>query len=645
MGRERRLSGHVYARDHVNDPNRSPIRWVMSQWLAALVCLTVSAVALYGFLEEKPQQSLDLLQQFDAMANLTVAPARRAVASHPEGLAWLTPKQDRLQLANTALTTRHVVHEQIQVRRDNRPFLQIKPYLRIAARLAPAGPKFADIIPSFNPMRLYAPIDGKTGANRASDTGYGVIETTIADLPAQSLPTNDRQSIQPFEVAQIVRAMIESDPGLPGVRFGLEQQLIDGLTPAYLGGDGPDGGAHSQRRYNVTTLLRSVQDQNQAIDTGKRETRVVAAIQGDDLAGLLLRSGVPLETARSVAQAAAPYISGNRLRPGQQVHILEAVDDPLGPLKISVFDEAHAHRVTVKRRRSGAFVAQEDPDQDVLISLMKENGDRRTNASRYASIYATGLAQGLQPDQIMQILRIHAYDTDYRRQIRPGDALELFLELETNDDGDLVPGEIIYTALQTGGEKRAFWRFRSQDGVVDFFNEQGQNNRKFLLRKPVRGNNVRLTSGFGLRYHPILKRRRMHNGIDWAAPTGTPIIAAGNGVVDMARRYGANGNYVRIKHPNGYVTTYSHMHRFGPGIRKGVKVRQGKLIGYVGTTGLSTGAHLHFEVRVNGRRVDPLKIQVPRERSLKDTELAEFQRERNRIMTVMRSPPVQVAER
>ncbi|MEM7777006.1 MAG: M23 family metallopeptidase, partial [Pseudomonadota bacterium] len=163
--------------------------------------------------------------------------------------------------------------------------------------------------------------------------------------------------------------------------------------------------------------------------------------------------------------------------------------------------------------------------------------------------------------------------------------------------------------------------------------------------KPVRGGNVRFTSGFGMRRHPILNRLRPHRGIDWAARSGTPIMAAGNGTVSFAGRRGAFGNLARIRHANGYETAYAHMQRFARGIKADVQVRQGDIIGYVGTTGLSSGPHLHFEVRVNGRHVDPLKIKVGRERNLSGRELSDFQRERERIMSVMRSPPVRTNNR
>ena len=214
---------------------------------------------------------------------------------------------------------------------------------------------------------------------------------------------------------------------------------------------------------------------------------------------------------------------------------------------------------------------------------------------------------------------------------------------EQSTDGP--PGELLYSAVNSGGSIFRYYRFRTPDGVVDYYDDDGNNSKKFLMRKPVRGDDVRLTSGFGVRYHPLLNVRKMHTGVDWATAPGTPILASGNGIVEEAAHKGYNGNYVRIRHANGYHTAYSHMSRFASGMEPGVKVRQGQVIGFVGSTGLSSGPHLHFEVLVNSRFVDPMSIQVPRERKLEGKELAEFQKERARIDELMRRAPVMTANK
>jgi len=267
--------------------------------------------------------------------------------------------------------------------------------------------------------------------------------------------------------------------------------------------------------------------------------------------------------------------------------------------------------------------------------------DAAQASSLYYSIYNTVARQGISPDVILQILKIHAYETDFRQRVRAGDAFEFFFDLKEEEKGpEGGLGELLATSITSSGETRKFYRYRTPDGAVDYYDGQGNTSRKFLMRRPVRGEDVRLTSGFGMRRHPALQILRMHTGEDWACAPGTPIMAAGGGVIEEAGRKGEYGNYVRIRHPNGYKTAYGHMLRFAPGVSAGVKVRQGQVVGYVGTTGLSTGPHVHFEVLVNNSHVDPKSIQVPRERQLEGKQLAEFQKERLRIDEMMRRNPV-----
>jgi murein DD-endopeptidase MepM/ murein hydrolase activator NlpD len=161
-----------------------------------------------------------------------------------------------------------------------------------------------------------------------------------------------------------------------------------------------------------------------------------------------------------------------------------------------------------------------------------------------------------------------------------------------------------------------------------------------LMRRPVRGEGMRLGSGFGMRRHPILGMVRPHNGVDWSGPIGTPIMAAGSGTIEEAGRKGEYGNYVRIRHANGYRTSYAHMRGFAAGISEGVRVRQGQVIGFLGTTGLSTGPHLHYEVLVNSRPVDPMSLQVPKDRKLTGNPLRDFLKEKGRIDDLLRRNPV-----
>ena len=181
---------------------------------------------------------------------------------------------------------------------------------------------------------------------------------------------------------------------------------------------------------------------------------------------------------------------------------------------------------------------------------------------------------------------------------------------------------------------RRVFRFQApDDGTVDYFDEAGRSLKKFLIRKPIADGQLR--SGFGYRRHPILGYSKMHTGVDWSNRIGTPIMAAGNGTVIKAEWDSGYGRRVEVQHANGYVTAYSHQSAFARGIAPGARVRQGQLIGYVGSTGLSTGPHLHYEVIVNGHFVDPMKIRVPRGRELEGRMLADFKRQREQVETLL----------
>jgi murein DD-endopeptidase MepM/ murein hydrolase activator NlpD len=264
----------------------------------------------------------------------------------------------------------------------------------------------------------------------------------------------------------------------------------------------------------------------------------------------------------------------------------------------------------------------------------------------YDAVYRTALDQQVPAPLVDQLIRVFAFDVDFQSRITPGDSLEIFHSIQDPDDRDAPEPEILYAALNVGGVAKRFYRFRtSDDGYVDYYDGEGKSAKKFLMRKPVSTGVLR--SRFGMRRHPILKRRRMHSGVDYSAPRGTPILAAGNGRVEKAGRTSGYGNLVVIQHTNGYETAYAHQSKFAKGIVPGARVRQGQIIGYVGSTGLSTGPHLHFEIRVNGSAVDPLRIRLPRGRVLDGGLLEAFQNERNRIDTLLgnQAAPTTVAAR
>jgi murein DD-endopeptidase MepM/ murein hydrolase activator NlpD len=227
---------------------------------------------------------------------------------------------------------------------------------------------------------------------------------------------------------------------------------------------------------------------------------------------------------------------------------------------------------------------------------------------------------------------------DFQRSIRPGDGFEVMFEKLYTEDGEFARfGNVLYGKLVLSGTNLPLYRFTTKGGLTDFFGTIGKSARKALMRTPIDG--ARLSSGFGRRRHPILGYTKMHRGLDFAAPRGTPIYAAGNGTVVYRARNGAYGNYIRIRHNSEYSTAYGHMSRFSRKVRRGRRVKQGQIIGYVGTTGRSTGPHLHYEVLNRGRQLNPFRLKLPSGKSLKGAELVRFNAERQRVQEKYTSLP------
>lgn len=346
--------------------------------------------------------------------------------------------------------------------------------------------------------------------------------------------------------------------------------------------------------------------------------RVVEVARGDTLVTVLQRVGVGRAEAHEVATrlVRGPF-DPRGLRPGQALELeLEPVREGvrLAGLSIAV-DFARELRLV----RDGDDYALEQVELPVVRRPQLATGTVED------SLFLAATAQGVPAALVMELVRLLSWDVDFQRDLQPGDRFVILYEEEEQPDrGDRRPGGILYAALELSGQTLAFYRFEHADGRVEYYDRQGRSLRKSLLRTPVDG--ARISSRFGLRHHPILGFTKMHKGIDFAAPVGTPVYAAGDGVVEFAGRNGSYGNYVRIRHNGEYKTAYAHLSRFAKGIRRGVRVRQGQVIGYVGSTGRSTGPHLHYEILVGGRQVNPLSVRQPSSEKLAGAELERFRR-------------------
>ena len=228
------------------------------------------------------------------------------------------------------------------------------------------------------------------------------------------------------------------------------------------------------------------------------------------------------------------------------------------------------------------------------------------------------------PDKvIVQFAQIYAHSVDFQRDIQPGDAFELFFEIYRDHKGNAVKaGDLVFTSFAPRGKTATYYLYKSSDGRESYYDEKGKGAKRMLMRTPVNG--ARLSSRYGNRRHPVLGYQRKHKGVDFAAPRGTPIMAAGTGTIERSSRYGSFGNYVRIKHSDGYSTAYAHLSKYGRGIKSGRRVVQGQTIGYVGTTGRSTGPHLHYEVLKHGKQINPMALSALSGKPLNKSEIPAF---------------------
>ena len=383
---------------------------------------------------------------------------------------------------------------------------------------------------------------------------------------------------------------------------------------------------------NVTLLPKT---KEQATGGNPSGERVHVVKKGDTVTSILRDQGATPEEAKSIATTLGARGRDGGLKEGEKLRILMAPAGPgagqrLQPYRVIVANDSAVEAVAALSDL-GKYVAVDVQSMNTVTETAENNSsdddddDDGTGVRLYQSIYETALRNKVPATVIEDMVRIYSYDVDFQRKVQPGNSFDVFFAGE--DEGSTITekNEVLFASLTVGGETKKYYRFQTpDDSVVDYYDETGKSAKKFLVRKPV--NNAIMRSGFGSRRHPILGYVKMHTGVDWATAYGTPIFASGNGVVEVAGWEGGYGKYVKLKHNNGYETAYGHMSAFAKGLEPGKRVRQGQVIGFVGSTGQSTGSHVHYEILVNGRFVDPMRIKLPRGRSLDGPLMAGFEK-------------------
>jgi len=345
-------------------------------------------------------------------------------------------------------------------------------------------------------------------------------------------------------------------------------------------------------------------------------TRSFTVRKGDTLSGVLSRAGVNSNTSQSIINALDDVFEPRELKTEQEIRLVYTGDwQKTDPIRLA-FNLSPIHEVFAARNSDGTFEAKEKIIE-TKSELVRHEGHIEL------SLFDAANRKGVPNSVLVNMSRLFSYDVDFQRDIRKGDGFEIMFTRRLTNTGKIIEnGQIEYASMTLRGKKLSIYAYDKVDGAVVYYNASGEGIRKALMRTPIDG--ARLSSKFGKRRHPILGYTKMHRGVDFAAAKGTPIYAAGDGVVMKKETAGGYGKYISIKHGGSFSTAYAHMNKYARGLKVGARVKQGQVIGYVGSTGQATGPHLHYEVHEGGQQVNPMKVSVPTTKTLLGQDLAMF---------------------
>jgi murein DD-endopeptidase MepM/ murein hydrolase activator NlpD len=629
-------------------------RRVSVQWFSGTILTGLCGAALIG---GAVFASLDGEMTFARVPERVESALRGAFGANDRTVSL--HKSDRLPPPGESTASRNVMRVSTVARVGNHDVMRVRPFVRISGNLSMAISDLSAKIPPFNAQRMLSD-SGSTAPSDSDDADSANAAEPDAEV---AFVTKDLAPILPKAK---IAAVVALDDVLMRVRDTANWRGNNGgVRYAALANAAADaGGAQSDMKMayategttadpyagfetrvvpeNVTLLPKTKDQVTGGNPVGERIHMVK---KGDSVASVLRDQGATADEAKAIAATLGARGRDGGLKEGEKLRILMAPASAAPGARLQPYRVIVANDTTVE-----AVAALSDLGKYVAVDVQSMNtvtdtADNSSNADDdedddgsgvrlYQSIYETALRNKVPTPVIDDMIRIYSYDVDFQRKVQPGDSFDVFYAGEDEGTASTEKNEVLYAALTIGGETKKYYRFQTpDDGMVDYYDESGKSAKKFLVRKPV--NNAIMRSGFGGRRHPILGYVKMHTGVDWATAYGTPIFASGNGVIEKAGLEGGYGKYIRIKHNNGYETAYGHMSAFAKGMEIGKRVRQGQVIGFVGSTGMSTGPHVHYEILVNGRFVDPMRIKLPRGRSLEGPMMTGFEKERDRLDTMM----------
>jgi murein DD-endopeptidase MepM/ murein hydrolase activator NlpD len=632
-------------------------RRVSVQWFSGTILTGLCGAALIG---GAVFASLDGEMTFARMPERVESALRGAFGAN-DRVATLR-KSDRLPPPSEAAAARNVVRVSTVTRAGSRELIRVRPYVRISGNLSMTTSDLSAKIPPFNAQRLLNDGDNdKTGSGEDPNNPEAVepdaeVSFVTKDLAGVLPKAKIAASVALDEIVMRVRDAANWRGNNGGVRYaslanaaadatGVQGVQGGDLKLSYASdGTSPDPYAGFETRVvpeNVTLLPKT---KDQITGGNPLGERVHLVKKGDTVTSILRDQGATPDEAKAIAAQLGTRGRDGGLKEGEKLRILMAPSSPapgarLQPFRVIVANESMIEAVAALSDL-GKYVAVDVQSMNTVTETADNTNDEEddgTGVRLYQSIYETAMRNKVPAPVIEDMIRIYSYDVDFQRKVQPGDSFDVFYAGDDDDKpGTNDKSEVLFASLTVGGETKKYYRFQTpDDSVVDYYDETGKSAKKFLVRKPV--NNAIMRSGFGGRRHPILGYVKMHTGVDWATAYGTPIFASGNGVLEKVGTEGGYGKYIRIKHNNGYETAYGHLSAFAKGMEPGKRVRQGQVIGFVGSTGMSTGPHVHYEILVNGRFVDPMRVKLPRGRSLEGQMMASFEKERDRVDQMMTS--------
>ncbi len=605
-------------------PDRREVsaRWLSGTFLTGVTSSVLMGVALFAALDGR--QQLATPPEIAELASL----AGGGEAGEDAKTARLVPLR---QVAKAKERRRMEVSMVTKV--GDRDVIHTMPFVQIKMALA-AGHTTSRSYPPFDPMQVFGDDSAdKAVPSTAAGQIYGAkVESEMSlktvDFPMETAAFDEKSDLSADEVEKVVReAGGKLDDGAVQVaalhyvdpqRFG--DQLAQSMAGSYDVRIVPENVSVAPRAETEEQAPAFAED-------------IIPFVKDRNIAEAFGDSGSTGEDATGMAEAIGKLLNATALKAGTVLRVgLEVHGDAARVVRTSVYNKTQ-HIVTIALDDRGQYVPAQEPEPNPELLTAFDGSPpvvaRGNLPSIYDGIYRAAYSYGMSKAMTQQVIKLLASDVDFQSRLNASDRLEVLFSQPDGDDQASDDSQLLYISASIGAATRTLYRFQMKDDTVDYFDQDGRSAEQFLLRNPLPAGKFR--SGFGARKHPILGYVRMHTGVDWAAPVGTPIIAAGNGVVEKAGWAGGYGKQIMIRHANGYETSYNHQSAFAQGIAPGVRVRQGQVIGYLGQTGLATGPHLHYELIVNGTKVDPMRVRLPVGKTLTGDDLVAFKRERERI--------------